>query len=132
MGLEPDEPAEYQRHGGIGSGGVAVKIRVVALLGVLAGLTALQIPVWRDDVALWGAAVRWNTGSPRPRLNYAIALRVAGQAESAAVWLERTAEVLEGYPQAEAYRQAIRIQFTLIESTGAYVCDSARRQSLCY
>ena len=50
--------------------------------------SARYVPVWRDDVPLWGWAA---AGSEKPRVltNYGVSLRAAGRTREGAVWLGR-------------------------------------------
>lgn len=107
-------------------------VRIGLLLGVLAVLTVRQLPVWSSDLALWGAAVSFNATSPRPALNYGIALRKAGRPDEAAIWLIRAADRSMKHPREIDYRRAVAAQFFAIEATGYYICDTPHIRFHCF
>lgn len=106
-------------------------LKAAVLLGVLAVLTARQIPMWASDERLWAAAVAVNATSPRPAFNYALALRKQGRYLEAADWLVRAAERAAGHPREADYRRAIAAQFFAIEAAGVFLCDVPTLQPLC-
>lgn len=107
---------------------MAVRVRV--LLGLLLVLTAMQLPRWASDVALWSAAVE-ASDSPRATLNLAIALRKQGRYEGALWRLHQTLERAQGHPMEARYRSAVSSQIAYLEFIGIFPCNSPSLSALC-
>lgn len=105
-------------------------VRVCLVLGVLAAMTAGQLPRWRSDVALWQAASAISM-SPRASLNLAIAYRKAGRIEGAIIALHETDARSRHHPDRARYRQAITNQIGYLELMGVEPCVSPSLQPLC-
>lgn len=106
-------------------------VRVLAILGLLACLTARQLPVWSSDVELWSVAVLWNVTAPRPAFNLGLALRKQGRAAEAVEWFVRAVERAAKTPRAGDYRQAVDRQFLALEMTGFDACAIPSARLLC-
>lgn len=89
---------------------------VVAYLLVLAGLTALRVPVWRSDLTLWADAV---IGSAKPRAwaNLGTARLELGDVVGATAAYDR-ARALVAHPARERER---RLVLATIQASGIYV-----------
>jgi hypothetical protein len=109
----------------------AVAARAIVVAVVLSGLTLWQQHRFRNDRALWAAAVAVNHTSPRPALNYAIALRKAGQPEAAAPWLVAAGARAVGNRHERHYRALVAEQVMLLEITGFPVCHLPAYRPYC-
>jgi hypothetical protein len=69
----------------------------IACLSTFALLSALRLPIWRDELALWSAAVTSAPESGRAHHNLAGVLLAAGEHEAAAIHV-RAARALDYAP----------------------------------
>ena len=87
-----------------------LRLLVAYLLGH-ALISAVTMPIWRDDVTLWSHAVAAAPRKPRPTLNLARALILTGQLDQAETLLLRTLALaaqphVPGYDRADAVSAA--------------------------
>lgn len=102
------------------------------VLALLAGGTARQMPHYRSDLALWGAAVSVTPMLPRPALNYATALRKANRAQEAVPWFVRAYEQAERSPRFQEIRAMVRAQLQFMSAFGDDVCLRPDVQPFCF
>lgn len=73
-----------------------MRVLVVCVLVGWAGVSALRLEAWRDDEALWRAAVAVSPDAPRPASNLAAAVIAAGHPEEGLAWSLRAASLARG------------------------------------
>jgi hypothetical protein len=101
------------------------------VLALLAWGTARQLPRFRTDLALWGAAVRVTPMLPRPALNYATALRKIDRHDEAVFWLIRAGQTADRSLRAQEIRAGVRGQLQWMSAFGDDVCSRPDVQPYC-
>ncbi|MBI2690106.1 MAG: tetratricopeptide repeat protein [Acidobacteria bacterium] len=71
-----------------------------ALVLACAALTWRQIPVWQDNLSLWGNALAVTTGNYQAHASYASALSDAGRTEEAIRHYRESLRIMPAFPQA--------------------------------
>jgi hypothetical protein len=106
-------------------------IRVLALAGLWASLSALQVPVWRDNVTVWRQAVVHSPTLARPALNLAVAYRKRGDVDQALLWLTGAWRLAPTSPRGGEILTVIRYELAWLSSFGVPVCSHPFAPPVC-
>ena len=98
---------------------------------LLAGLSARQLPYFRNNLALWSHAVTVTPELARPAINLAVAYRQRGEFEIAAQWLVMAGELTSDDQRGAEYRRVIARELNYLEIIGYRVCDQPTAQPYC-
>lgn len=110
-------------------------IRVILAVWLLvgyAGLTALRIPAFASDYALWWSAQ--PSQAPRASVNLAAAFILRGEYETATIWAARAVELAQR-PESDYERAAVKTlietQFDIIDAWTQVCTRNDYYQDLC-